>query len=73
MKFSCICVHIVTYYIYVFCREKRGGGGGGDGLSLRFILFLLHGLRGDIRFMSVTDSPIWGSFNPVLLRRLLRR
>ena len=47
MKFSCICVHIVMYYIYVFCREN--GGGGGDGLSLRFILFLLHGLRGDIR------------------------
>ena len=50
MKFSCICVHIVTYYIYVFCCENGGGeGGGGDGLSLRFILFLLHGLRGEIR------------------------
>ena len=26
MKFSCICVHIVTYYFYVFCRENVGGG-----------------------------------------------
>ena len=26
MKFSCICVHIVMYYIYVFCRENGGGG-----------------------------------------------
>ena len=35
------------YYIYVFCREN--GGGGGDELSLRFILFLLYGLQGEIR------------------------
>ena len=50
MKFSCIYVHILTYYIYVFCRENGvGGGGGGDGLSLRFILFLLHGIRGEFR------------------------
>ena len=27
MKFSCICVHIVTYYIYIFCCENGGGGG----------------------------------------------
>ena len=32
MKFSCICDHIITHYIYVFCRENRGWGGG-DGLS----------------------------------------
>ena len=48
MKFSCISVHIITYYIYVFYREN-GGGGVGEGLSLRFILFLLHGLRGEFR------------------------
>ena len=23
------CVHIGTYYLYVFCRENGGGGGGG--------------------------------------------
>ena len=46
MKFSCIFIHIITYSIYVFSRETGGGwgGGGGDELSLRFILFLLHGL-----------------------------
>ena len=47
MKFSCIYIHIITYSIYVFSRENAGGGGGGGGadeLSLRFILFLLHGL-----------------------------
>ena len=42
--FMHICSYL-TYYIYVFYRENGGGGGGGsDGLSLRFILFLLHGL-----------------------------
>ena len=25
--FSCIFVHILTYYLYVFCRENGGGGG----------------------------------------------
>ena len=25
MKFSCIYVHIITYYIYVFWRENGGG------------------------------------------------
>ena len=34
MKFSCICVHIVTYYIYVFCRENGCEGGGGPGMDL---------------------------------------
>ena len=24
--FSCIFVHILTYYFYVFCRENGGGG-----------------------------------------------
>ena len=43
MKFSCISVHILTYYFYVFVVKR---GGGSDGLSLRFILFLLHGLCG---------------------------
>ena len=46
--FSCIFVHILAYYLYVFCREN-GGGGGSDGLSLRVILFLLHGLWGENR------------------------
>ena len=26
IEFSCISVHIITYYIYVFYRENRGGG-----------------------------------------------
>ena len=42
--FSCIFVHILTYYLYVFCCENGGGGLVGwlvGGLSLRFILFLL--------------------------------
>ena len=46
-KSSCVVfMHIVsylTYYIYVFYREN-GRGGGSDGLSLRFVVFLLHGL-----------------------------
>ena len=42
--FSCISVPILTYSFYVFVVKTAGGGGGGDGLSLRFILFLLHGL-----------------------------
>ena len=71
VKFSCIYIHIITYSIYVFSRENGGGGGGGDELSLRFILFLLHGLWGEFR-LCVTDSPVWGSFSPVLLRRRLR-
>ena len=25
--FSCIFVHILTYYLYVFCRGNGGGGG----------------------------------------------
>ena len=25
--FSCIFVHILTYYFYGFCRENGGGGG----------------------------------------------
>ena len=45
--FSCISVHILTYYFYVFIVKM--GVGGSDGLSLRFILFLLHGLWGEIR------------------------
>ena len=43
VKFSCLYIHIITYFIYVFSGEN-GGEGGGDELSLRFILFLLHGL-----------------------------
>ena len=31
---------------------KKGGGGGGDELSLRFILFLLHGLSCVVSVMS---------------------
>ena len=27
----------------------------------------------EVKFVSVTDSPVWGSFNPVLLSRRLRR
>ena len=32
VKFSCISVHIITYYIYDFYRENGVGGGGGNGL-----------------------------------------
>ena len=43
--FSCISVHIITYYFYVFIVKTGGGeGSSSDGLSLRFVLFLLHGL-----------------------------
>ena len=35
--------------MFTFLSWKRGGGGGGDRLSLRFILFLLHGLWGENR------------------------
>ena len=48
---SCdVFMNICSYYnvssLHFFCREH---GGGVDGLSLRFILFLLHGLRGENR------------------------
>ena len=37
-----------------FSRENGGeGGGGGDELSLRFILFLLHGLWGEFRLLPI--------------------
>ena len=39
--FMHVCSYL-TYYIYIFYREN--GGGGSDGLSLQFVLFLLHGL-----------------------------
>ena len=43
---SCeVFMHIYSYYNVFYLRFSReNGGGGGDGLSLRFILFLLHGL-----------------------------
>ena len=42
--FSCVSVCVLTYYFYVFVVKPGGGGGESDGLSLRFILFLRHGL-----------------------------
>ena len=43
---SCeVFMHIYSYYNVFYLRFSRENGwGGGDGLSLRFILFLLHGL-----------------------------
>ena len=32
--FSCIFVHILTYYLYVYCRENAAGGGGGGVMDL---------------------------------------
>ena len=61
--FSCIFVHILTYYLYVFCRENGGGGGGGsDRHSLQFILFLLHGLCAP----ASTPSSLTSSYMDVL-------
>ena len=45
-------MHICSYFNLLslrFLSWKRGGGGGSDGLSLRFIFFLLHGLWGENR------------------------
>ena len=45
--FSCVSVCVLTYYFYVFVvktGERGGGVGVSDVLSLRFILFLIHGL-----------------------------
>ena len=45
------CVSVCFNVLFLcFCREN-GGGGGSDGLSLWFILFLLHGLWGEIRLL----------------------
>ena len=66
MKFSCVYVPIITSYIYVFCHENRRGE----------VMDLVYGSSSssymdcEVKFvMSVTDLPVWGSFNPVLLRR----
>ena len=49
------CYHaylfVFSRIIFVFIVKTGGGGGGGvgsDGLSLRFILFLRHGLCGEV-------------------------
>ena len=71
VKFTFICIHILTYSIYVFSREKGGGGG---------VMNLVYGSSSssymdcEVNFvLSVADSPVWGSFIPVLLHRRLRR
>ena len=69
MKFSCIYIHIITYSIYVFSRENGGGGV----MNLVYCSSSSSYMDGEVNFVCVTDSPVWGSFNPVLLRRRLRR
>ena len=67
MKFSCIYVHL-TYSIYVFSREN-----GGEVMNLVYGSSSSFYMDCEVNFVCVTDSPVWGSFNPVLLRRCLRR
>ena len=50
---------------------KRGGWG--DEFSLRFNIFLLHGLLGVFQWWVVTVSTVRGSCTPVLLHQRLRR
>ena len=63
--FSCVSVCVFTYYFYVFI--VKGGGGG--------VMNLVYGssssldMNCEVNFVCYADSPISGSFNPVLLRR----
>ena len=64
--FSCVSVCVFTYYFYVFI-VKTGGGG---------VMDLVYGSSSsldmdcEVNFACCyADSPISGSFNPVLLRR----
>ena len=62
----CLCFHVLFLCFY---RENRGVGV--DGLSLRFILYSSSfDMDCEVNFVCCfADSPISGSFNPVLLRR----
>ena len=64
--FSCVSVCVFTYYFYVFI-VKMGGEG---------VMDLVYGssssldMNCEVNFVCCyADSPISGSFNPVLLRR----
>ena len=68
--FSCIFVHILTYYLYVFCRENGGGG----------VMDLVYGSSSSFYMdcemkivASVTDSPsdpsLTSTLDPLSLRR----
>ena len=66
MLFSCVSVCVFTYYFYVFI-VKTGGRG---------VMNLVYGssssldMNCEMNFVyCYADSPISGSFNPVLLRR----
>ena len=63
--FSCVSVCVFTYYFYVFNLENGGGG----------VMDLVCGssfsldMNCEVNFVCCyADSPILGSFNPVLLR-----
>ena len=47
--FMDICSYFNVFSLRFLSWKRSGGGGGSDGLSLRFILFLLHGLWGENR------------------------
>ena len=65
--FSCVSVCVLTYYFYVFI-VKTGERGG--------VMNLVYGssssldMNCEVNFVCCSaDSPISGSFNPVLLRQ----
>ena len=67
--FSCVSVCVFTYYFYVFI-VKTGGGGGGGVMDLVYGSSSSLDMNCEVNFVCCyADSPISGSFNPVLLRR----
>ena len=65
--FSCVSVCVFTYYFYVFIMKTGGVGGVMD---LVYSSSSSFDMDCEVNFVCCyADSPISGSFNPVLLRR----
>ena len=68
--FSCVSVCVFTYYFYVFIVKTGGGGGGGGVMDLVYGSSSSLDMNCEVNFVCCyADSPISGSFHPVLLRR----
>ena len=65
--FSCVSVCVFAYYIYVFIVKT---GGGGCVMDLDYGSSSSLDMNCEVNFVCCyADSPLSGSFNPVLLRR----
>ena len=68
--FSCVYVCVFTYYFYVFIVKTGGWGGWGVLMDLVYGSSSSLDMNCEVNFVCCyADSPISGSFNPVLLRR----